>query len=234
MSKTMTGLALVLSLGAPMSGCNIENCEQGADCTDDVEKWEPPDSRGTQQCLAYCNRLNVCGAPQAEDFDGCVAACEVRFEKLPRETAELCACITESRCEDAIDGRCTPPGDGAGGSHGGGAGQGGSSTSGGSSSTGGSTSSTGGSSNGSGGSSGSTQTGGSSGTGGTPSSGGSSASAGTAACSGEPSAGSAGDSSSAGTGAGPGGAGGDDPGVACTCDCDCTAEQACVDGYCSG
>jgi len=231
MSKTMMGLALVFSLVAPMSGCNIENCEQGADCTEDGDDLGPPDRGESQQCLGYCNRLNVCGAPQAEDFDGCVAACEVRFEKLPKETAALCACIVESRCEDAIEGHCTPPGDGAGGSHasGGGAGTGGSSsTTGGASSTGGSSSATGGSSNGSGGGGGST--GGASGTGGAPSSGGSSSSEGGAACGGEPS-GSAGDSSSAGTGAG---TGGEDPAVACTCDCDCLAEQACVDGYCSG
>ncbi len=242
MSKTMLGLAWVLSMAMPMSGCTIETCEEGADCTDGggAGPWDPPSNHDeTELCLGYCNRLNVCGAPQAADFDACVAACEKRFEKLPDETEKLCTCMVDSLCEDAVQGRCTPktPGDGTGGSHsaGGGSSTGGTQSTGGTHSTGGSSSpgsggtssATGGSSNGSGGSSG-TATGGSPPTGGSTSTGGSMSSEGGAACGGETS-GDAGESSSAGTG--PAGAGGD--GIACTCDCQCAAEEACVDGYCS-
>lgn len=241
MSKTMLGLAWVLSMAMPMSGCTIETCEEGADCADGG--GAPPEKSSnhdeTEQCLGYCNRLNVCGAPQAADLDACVAACEKRFEKLPDETAELCSCMVDSLCEDAVEGRCTPkaPGDGAGGSHstGGGSSTGGTHSAGGTHSTGGSStsgsggssSSAGGASSGSGGSAGAAA-GGTPGAGGT-SSGGSASSEGGAACGGDMS-GEAGESSSAGTG--PAGAGGDE--IACTCDCQCPSEQTCVDGYCSG
>ena len=237
MSKTMLGLAWVLSMAMPMSGCTIETCEEGADCTDGggAGPWEQPkNDHETELCLGYCNRLNVCGAPQAADFDGCVAACEKRFEKLPDETEKLCSCMVDSLCEDAVEGRCTPktPGDGTGGSHsaGGGSSTGGTHSTGGASSpgSGGTSTATGGSSDGSGGSSG-TATGGSPATGGSTSTGGSMSSEGGAACGGETS-GDAGESSSAGTG--PAGTGGEES-VACTCDCQCPAEQACVDGYCS-
>jgi hypothetical protein len=124
--------AAFLALGP---GCDNEICEEGSVCLDgeEVERF------GARECLMYCARLSTCGAPQAEDFDGCVEDCEHRFKDAPRETAELCACSEWSACDDLVEGRCSRhPGaggrDGSGGSstagtagQGGGAGSGGSS-----------------------------------------------------------------------------------------------------------
>lgn len=242
MVRIIFGGLVVVGLATALSGCVIENCEEGANCTDDAGSANGP-GKGhadeTEQCMGYCDRLSVCGAPQAADFDACVKACEVRFEKLPEQTADLCACIVRSRCEDAVEGRCS--GGGAGGS----SSSGGSSASGGTAGKGG-TSSSGGAS----GSGGGTSTGGAPSTGGTSSSGGSSSTGGSHAVGGSSNGGSSG--SSAGSGAGgsaagapctagaagdpgeAGGANGEAPPLSCTCDCDCLAPQTCVEGYCTG
>ena len=212
----MLGSLLGISVAMSVGGCNIETCETGAHCMDG-QKGDDDDDDGESehdQCLALCERMSVCGAPQARDLDDCIDACEDRFEVLPAQTAELCECIPRSRCEDVIDGRCTDPGSGGsggtGGSHAtGGSGHGGT---------------TGGSDAG-----GSPTTGGSSGTGGSAETGGSD--------SGGSSGSSTGGSSTGGSttgGTSSGGGGGEDPGTPCTCSCQCPSGETCVEGYCSG
>jgi hypothetical protein len=224
------------SIATSVAGCNIENCEKGAYCGEGISKGRERDNDDEhEQCLHYCERLSVCGAPQARDFDDCVDACEERFDELPEETADLCACIPRSRCEDVIDGRCT----GSGG-HGG---SGGTSATGGSPGQGGYA--TGGTSN----NGGSPETGGTSNNGGSPETGGS---GGTSGASGAGGSGETGGASTGGTshtggshstggsaaggssGGDTGGAGGEDPGTPCTCSCQCLSGQSCVSGYCTG
>jgi hypothetical protein len=204
---TLLGSFLGLSFALSVSGCNITTCEEGADCDGKDHDGDSDDNDDEhEQCVSYCGRLSVCGAPQARDFEACVEACEERFEVLPERTAELCACAEQSRCEDVIDGRCTEPGTG---------GQGGS----GGSSYGGSTSQGGAPGNGGSSSGGSPSNGGSNSSGGSYTNGGSNSSGG----------------SSSGTGGSDaGGAGGEDPGIACTCSCQCPSGQSCVSGYCTG
>ena len=222
MTKMTVGGGLVISMAMALWGCNIETCEHGAVCD---QRDDPPpeidDGKGngpsqTEQCLNYCERLNICGAPQAKDFDACVKDCKVRFDRLPEQTAERCSCIPKSRCEDVIEGRCSHDA-GSGGTSGGSA-AGGASSKGGSRSSGGAAASGGSHVSGS-----SPATGGTSGLGGSPSEGG-------ASCGG--SAGTTGGSS--GASGGSAGAGGETPGDACTCDCNCPAAQTCVNGFCAG
>lgn len=113
---TIVSLAGFVLLAAG-SGCEISHCEQGAVCTDEDE-----DDRGDQHgidprvlCIAYCDRLDVCGAPQADDFDECVESCEERFDRSPERTLALCECAESSRCADVIEGRCTSKGTGTAG-----------------------------------------------------------------------------------------------------------------------
>jgi hypothetical protein len=223
MSKWLMIGFLGCSVATTVAGCNIENCEKGAFCGDGSRAGDWDDGGDEhEQCVHYCERLSICGAPQARDFDECVESCEDRFDRLPEQTAELCACTPRSRCEDVIDGRCTPTG-GQGGT-------GGTSATGGSPSYGGA-STTGGSSN-NGGSpetGGSPATGGSWATGGSPSNGGASSAGGSPATGGSTAGGSGGSS-----GGDTGGAGGEDPGTPCTCSCQCPSGQSCVSGYCSG
>jgi hypothetical protein len=209
----MLGSLLGISAAMSVGGCNIENCEKGAHCMDGFDDDDDDDDGASEheQCLALCERMSICGAPQARDFEKCVDACEDRFEVLPQQTAELCACIPRSRCEDVIDGRCTAPGSGGAGGTGGSQANGGSGH--------GGTYTTGGSDAG-----GSPTTGGSPGTGGSAETGGSD--------SGGSSGSSTGGSSTGGTSSG--GGGGEDPGTPCTCNCQCPSGESCVDGYCSG
>ncbi len=99
------------------AGCDNTHCEEGAVCLDGEETEE----LRADECLMYCARLSTCDAPQADDFERCVKHCQKRFREAPRETAELCACAEWSRCEDLVQGRCSPH-PGAGGSGGQGAG----------------------------------------------------------------------------------------------------------------
>lgn len=222
MSRTiMLGSLLGISVAMSVGGCSIENCEKGAHCTDGFGDDDDDDGDSEhEQCLELCERMSVCGAPQAKDFDDCVDACEARFQVLPEQTAELCECIPRSRCEDVIDGRCTEPGSGGtsgtGGTHSGGS------------------HSTGGSSGDAGSPSGGTDTGGSAGTGGSSGTGGSPETGGSPGTGGSPETGGTSSGGSATGGAGTGGAGGEDPGIACTCSCQCPSGETCVDGYCSG
>lgn len=239
MSKYVLSGGIVAWLALAAGGCTIETCEQGAVCDKGDEIGDAPERGGesnvgvhdeTDQCLSYCDRLSVCGAPQAADFDACVNACKVRFERLPEQTAELCACIPHSRCEDVNEGRCSDD-SGAGGTSG-------STGSGGSSSAG--SQSTGGTSNGGSHASGGSattgthaSTGGSQSTGGSPGSGGASG-GGTPAAAGSACGGTAGEEGEAAGEAGGIGAGGEPSALACTCDCDCPAPQTCDYGYCAG
>ena len=228
--RVITSLVAAVALGASVSGCNI--CEEGAQCGGDNEGGKAGTSKSqADQCLAYCDRLNICGASQASDLDACVKACEARFQRLPEQTAALCACIPDSRCEDAVEGRCSDQssaaGTGGASSTGGASGTGGTHATGGSSATGG-THATGGS-NATGGSS----HGGASASGGTSASSGGS-SGGAAGSAGASCGGTAGDASGGSSaGADIGAAGGGDQPTACTCDCQCAAPELCVDGYCS-
>jgi len=239
MSKYVLSGGIAAWLALATGGCTIENCEQGAVCDKGDEIGESPERGGegnasghdeNDQCLSYCDRLSVCGAPQAADFDACVNACKVRFERLPEQTAELCACIPQSRCEDVNEGRCSDA-SGAGGTA---SGAGGSSSTGGSPSTGGTSS---GGSHASGGSATTgthSGTGGSASTGGTSASGGVPGSGGTAAVAGSACGGTAGADGEAAGEAGGIGAAGEPSAVACTCDCDCPEPQTCDYGYCVG
>jgi hypothetical protein len=243
MAKMTVAGGFLVSVAMALSGCNIENCEQGAVCEHDDD--QPPAVGGkssvssqseSQQCLNYCDRLSICGAPQAKDFDACVKDCKVRFARLPEQTAELCACISSSRCDDAIEGRCSTS-SGAGGSSGGSA-AGGSSSKGGAPSSGGSSGTVGshalGGSQGSGGSqaSGGSSSGGAQASGGSPGSGGTSGSGGSPIDAGASCGAAAG--TTGGSDGGLAGAGGDTSGVACTCDCQCQSPQTCVNGSCAG
>ena len=229
MSKwAIIGCVLGGSIVTSVAGCNIENCERGAYCGERADKdYEDENADEHEQCLHYCERLSVCGAPQARDFDECVEACEDRFDELPEETAELCACTPRSRCEDVIDGRCSDGGSGGqsgsgGTSSGGSPSQGGAYATGGSSNNGGSPE-TGGSSN-----NGGSTTGGAPSTGGAPHTGGSHSTGGSTT-------GGSGGSDTGGSGGGDtGGAGGEDPGTPCTCSCQCPSGESCVSGYCAG
>jgi len=111
------------------AGCEIRNCEHVANCEDPgSEKRGGRDEH--VQCVAYCGRINVCGGPRADDFDGCVSACEERFRALPEETAALCSCATYSMCSDVNEGRCSAaPPDPSGGAGGVSSGSGGDSSS---------------------------------------------------------------------------------------------------------
>lgn len=119
---TILSLAGFVLLAAG-SGCEISHCERGAVCSDFNEDDEAAAGERDPRalCTAYCDRLDVCGGPQAEDFDDCVDACEKRFERTPERTRELCECAEWSRCADVVEGRCTDPAPGSGGtsSHGG-------------------------------------------------------------------------------------------------------------------
>lgn len=244
--KIVAFLIATVPAGAAVSGCNI--CEDGAQCSDggSGDAGQSTSQSQKQQCLNYCDRLSVCGASQAKDFDACVNSCETRFQELPAETAQLCACIPASLCEDAVEGRCTPGTTSTGGtsSSGGSPGSGGTHATAGSGGSGdaastggahvnggtggsGNASSSGGSDSGSatGGSGGSSA--GSSGHAGAPATGGTAG--GSAACGGAAS-GSAGEMSSAGADLGGSGNG---SGLACTCDCQCPAAETCVDGHCA-
>lgn len=252
--KFIAFLIATVPAGTAVSGCNI--CEDGAQCSDagSGDAGQSTNQSQKQQCLNYCDRLSVCGASQAKDFDACVNSCQTRFRELPAETAQLCACIPASLCEDAVEGRCTPATTSSGGtsSTGGSPGSGGTHATGGSGGSGilatggsgeaastggthatggtggsGNASSSGGSGNGpaTGGSGGSSA--GSSGHGGAPATGGTAG--GSAACGGA-SSGSAGEMSSAGADLGGSGNG---SGMACTCDCQCPAAETCVDGHCA-
>jgi hypothetical protein len=132
MSRFVAVAFLALSIGAAATGCTEENCDPNwQDCHEGPPQYSYTGYVGgtssgssqsfgdeNQQCLNYCNRLSVCGAPQAQDFDTCVSDCKVRFERLPQQTAELCACIPQSRCEDAVEGRCSSGTSGGGGTGG--------------------------------------------------------------------------------------------------------------------
>jgi len=242
MSKFVLSAGMVVGFALVAGGCTIETCEQGAVCDKGEQSPDLPELGGesnvsphdeTEQCLGYCDRLSVCGAPQAEDFDACVNACKVRFEHVPEQTAHLCSCIPSSRCEDVIDGRCSDD-SGTGGTSGS-TGAGGASSTGGSHSTGGSA--TGGSTS----SGGSATTGPHSSSGGAAASGGSAThggASGSGAAPGEAGAPCAG-TMSGGAGepaseSGGTGAGGDGSAEACTCDCDCPEPQTCEAGYCAG
>lgn len=231
MSKWMMVGLLGCSIATSVAGCNIENCEKGAFCGDGSSTGGDWDNNGEEhaQCLDYCDRLSVCGAPQAKDFDECVTACEDRFDRLPEEMGELCSCTPRSRCEDVVEGRCTPGSGGQGGSGGtsatgGSPGNGGNPSTGGSSNNGGSPETGGSSSTG-----GSWTTGGSSSTGGSPATGGTSHTGGSHSTGGSTTGGSGGTG-----GSDAGGAGGEEPGTPCTCSCQCLSGQSCVSGYCSG
>ena len=241
MSKFVLSAGMVVGFALVAGGCTIETCEQGAVCDKGEQSPDLPELGGesnvsphdeTEQCLGYCDRLSVCGAPQAEDFDACVNACKVRFEHVPEQTARLCSCIPSSRCEDVIDGRCSDD-SGTGGTSGS-TGAGGASSTGGSHSTGGS--STGGSSTG-----GSTSSGPHSSSGGAAASGGSATNGGASGSGAAPGEAGAPCGGTMSGGAGepasePGGtgAGGDGSPEACTCDCDCPEPQTCEAGYCAG
>jgi len=247
MSKWILSGGAIACFALVVGGCTIETCEQGAVCDKGDALPDGAEIGGdsnvsthgqsqTDQCLNYCDRLSVCGAPQANDFDACVKACKVRFEKLPEPTANLCACIPNSRCEDVIEGRCSDDSGGGGtsgsGGGGGSSGKGGSHSTGGASSDGGSSASAGtatigthSSSGGAPATGGSSTGGGGSGSGAAPAQGGScGAMSGTAgdASGGVPSE------------AGGVGAGGESSAVACTCDCDCPEPETCQYGYCAG
>jgi hypothetical protein len=275
MSRIVAGVVLALSIGAAATGCMVEDCDPSWQTCHDQPRYEYVDYTGgttnsgntygngsrtyneDNLCVEYCDRLSVCGASQARDLSSCVAACKDRFARLPQQTAELCACIPQSRCEDAVEGRCSPDTSGTGGSAtagGGGApgapgqtssgaasgngvtaGTGGSSTSSASAGQAGSSSmhggyGRGGASHGTGGSapvSGSAGTTSGSGVGGTHSGSGGTPAAAGASC--DPSPGTAGEAPSE---AGQAGAPQAEPGIACTCDCQCPGAQRCIDGYC--
>jgi len=275
MSRIVAGVMLALSIGAAATGCMVEDCDPSWETCHDQPRYEYVDYTGGTTnsgttygngsrtynedtlCVEYCDRLSVCGASQARDLSSCVAACKDRFARLPQQTAELCACIPQSRCEDAVEGRCSPDTSGTGGSAtagGGGApgapgqtssgaasgngvtaGTGGSSASSASAGQAGSSSmhggyGRGGASHGTGGSapvSGSAGMTSASGAGGTHSGSGGTPAAAGASC--EPSASTAGEAPSE---AGQAGAPQTEPGIACTCDCQCPGAQRCIDGYC--
>lgn len=274
MSRIVAGVVLALSIGAAATGCMVENCDPSWETCHDQPRYEYVDYTGgttnsgntygngsrtyneDNLCVEYCDRLSVCGASQARDLSSCVAACKDRFARLPQQTAELCACIPQSRCEDAVEGRCSPDTSGTGGSAtaGGGApgapgqtssgaasgnvgaaGTGGSSASSASAGQAGSSSmhggyGRGGASHGAGGSapvSGSAGMTSAGGAGGTHSGSGGTPAAAGASC--EPSASTAGEAPSE---AGQAGAPQTEPGIACTCDCQCPGVQRCIDGYC--
>lgn len=273
MSRFVAGVTLALSIGAAATGCMVEDCDPSWECHDQP-RYEYGDSAGGSTtygntygngsrtynednlCTEYCDRLSVCGASQARDLTSCIAACKDRFARLPQQTAELCACIPQSRCEDAVEGRCSPDTSGTGGSAtGGGGGAPGQSSSGAApgsgepagnggsaapapSSTGGHAGlasshggyGRGGASNAAAGSASIAGSGGTTsanGAGGSrPGAGGTAASAGTSC---DPAPGTAGEAPSE---AGQAGAPQSEPGLACTCDCQCPGAQRCVDGYC--
>ncbi len=103
--RRSVGFLWLFLCAAAAGGCNIRTCEHGADCRENADG----DGQELRMCKLYCGRLSACGAPQAADFDGCLAACADRFEALPAETWELCACSESSRCADLSEGRCTRP-----------------------------------------------------------------------------------------------------------------------------
>jgi hypothetical protein len=118
MSIRIIGASLFVLALFSGTGCNNTNCEQGAYCVD----GEPAPKRdGGRECLMLCGQLALCGAPQAEDFNACVADCDARFESDPEETAMLCACAEWSSCEDITNNRCSDRPHGSGGSGSGGA-----------------------------------------------------------------------------------------------------------------
>jgi hypothetical protein len=203
MSIRIMGASLSLFVLALFSGsgCNNTNCEQGAYCVDGEGS---PKLGGGRECQMFCGRLAACGAPQADDFEACVADCDARFESTPEEAAVMCACAEWSSCDDIKHGRCSDPPRGSGGASG---------------------------SGGSGGASGSGATGGASGSSGTGGAGGTGGTAGVAGTGGTGAAGT-GAAGTGGTGAaGTGGTGGSGP-IACGRDCDCPLPDVCVGGYC--
>ena len=118
MSIRIMGASLFVLALLSGSGCNNTNCEQGAYCGDGEPQLKRP---GGRECLMLCGQLALCDAPQARDFNACVADCEVRFESEPEETAMLCACAEWSSCEDITKNRCSDRPHGTGGSSGSGA-----------------------------------------------------------------------------------------------------------------
>jgi hypothetical protein len=201
MSIRIIGASLFVLALFSGTGCNNTNCEQGAYCVDD----EPPLKRpGGRECLMLCGQLALCAAPQADDFNACVADCDARFESEPEETAMLCACAEWSSCEDITRNRCSDRPHGSGGSGSGGA----------------SGASGSGASGGTAGAVGSAGTG-AAGTGGT----GAAGSGGTGA------AGTGGTGAAGSGGTGAAGTGGTGP-ITCGRDCDCPLPDVCVGGYC--
>jgi hypothetical protein len=240
MSKFFLSGATVVWFALAVGGCTIETCEQGAVCDKGDDSPDLPELGGesnvsshdaTEQCLGYCDRLSVCGAPQAENFDACVSACKVRFENVPEQTARLCACIPRSRCDDVVEGRCSDD-SGTGGTSGS-TGAGGSPNSGGSSSTGGSSSAGSHASGGTATIDTHSSSGGSQSTGGSGTNGGASGSGAAPAEAGSSCGAMSGGAGEASGETGGTGAGGESAGLACTCDCDCPEPQLCEAGYCS-
>ncbi len=119
--RIMGASFLVLALFSG-SGCNNTNCQDGAYCGDGKRA---PEHAG-RECLMLCGRLALCDAPEAQDFNACVADCDARFESEPEQTAMLCACAEWSSCEDLSRKRCSqPPGSGGSAGVGGASGSGG-------------------------------------------------------------------------------------------------------------
>jgi len=114
MSIRIIGASLFVLALFSGSGCNNTNCEDGAYCVD----GERTDKRPGRECVMLCGRLALCDAPQAQDFNACVADCDGRFESDPEQTAMLCACAEWSSCEDITRNRCSEPPPGSGGSSG--------------------------------------------------------------------------------------------------------------------
>jgi hypothetical protein len=154
--------SLIVSGLALGSACNNNVCEEGAVCNEGQAR-----SDSARECNLYCARLVVCDAPQADDFEACVASCSERFKEDPRQMAELCVCAEWSSCDDIAGERCSERPHGSGGSGGSGSGGTGATGSGGTGATGsGGTGATG--SGGSGAAGGSAGTGGTASDGGTP------------------------------------------------------------------
>lgn len=119
---SIVSVAVVCALFSS-SGCNIENCEEGAVCNEDDSKHAGDD----KQCAVYCARVTICD-PHAVEFSDCVDTCESGFETDPEITAQLCACAEWSSCEDITSGHCSAKPNGSGGNGSGGSNTGGQSS----------------------------------------------------------------------------------------------------------
>jgi hypothetical protein len=115
MSIRIMGACLFVLALFSGSGCNNTRCEEGAYCVDGEGTAQ---RGGGRECQMFCGRLAACGAPQADDFEACVADCDARFESTPEETAVMCACAEWSSCDDIKHGRCSEPPHGSGGASG--------------------------------------------------------------------------------------------------------------------